>query len=189
MNRRNFLFAATGLGVAGAWCLSHNKLAGNTAVASVDSGLLSKAANWQDLLPANLSVPTLNTPLDVTEAEWASRLNDDAFRVLFKEATERAGSSALNLEKRDGIYACKACALPLFSSAMKYDSGTGWPSFFTSIDTHLATSTDYKMIVPRTEYHCARCGGHQGHVFSDGPAPSGKRWCNNGVALDFIATV
>jgi peptide-methionine (R)-S-oxide reductase len=90
-------------------------------------------------------------------------------------------------EKRAGEYRCAGCQLPLFTSEMKYDSGTGWPSFFDAIEGHVETKTDYKMILPRTEYHCARCGGHQGHVFKDGPAPTGQRWCNNGDALVFVA--
>jgi peptide-methionine (R)-S-oxide reductase len=92
----------------------------------------------------------------------------------------------LNEEKRPGVFVCTGCRLPLFTSAMKYDSGTGWPSFFTTIPGSLATKTDFKLIWPRTEYHCVRCGGHQGHVFNDGPPPTGQRWCNNGVALQFI---
>lgn len=103
-----------------------------------------------------------------------------------KEGTERAFSSALNDEKRAGIFACAGCDLPLFSSPMKYDSGTGWPSFVTSIPEALQTKQDFSMVWPRTEYHCSRCGGHQGHVFNDGPAPTGERWCNNGVALRFM---
>ena len=109
-----------------------------------------------------------------------------AYAVLFEEATERPGSSPLNHEKRDGTYVCAACYLPLFSSETKYDSGTGWPSFFRPLPDALGTKTDWKMILPRTEYHCARCGGHQGHVFDDGPPPTGKRYCNNGVALRFV---
>ena len=106
--------------------------------------------------------------------------------MLFRDGTEPAGSSPLDAEKREGTFVCRACDLPLFTSAMKFDSGTGWPSFFTSIPGHLDTSRDFKLILPRTEYHCVRCGGHQGHVFEDGPAPTGERWCNNGVALRFV---
>lgn len=189
MNRRNFLFAATGFSLAGVWGLSHNGSSSNVAYASIEEGSQLVADNWQELLSDNANLPTLGTPLNVTDSEWESRLSNDAYHVLFKEATERAGSSALNNEKRDGIYACKACSLPLFSSAMKYDSGTGWPSFYTAIDSHMATSKDFKMLIPRTEYHCVRCGGHQGHVFNDGPAPTGQRWCNNGVALKFFEYV
>jgi peptide-methionine (R)-S-oxide reductase len=111
-----------------------------------------------------------------------------AFDVLRKEATERPGTSPLNDEKRRGVYVCAGCDLPLFTSAMKYDSGTGWPSFFTTIPGAFGTKTDYKIVWPRTEYHCARCGGHHGHVFKDGPKPTGERWCNNGVALRFLPT-
>ncbi len=106
--------------------------------------------------------------------------------MLFQEATERPGSSLLNHEKRKGTFVCAACYLPLFESETKFDSGTGWPSFFRPIPDHIETKKDYKLIFPRTEYHCARCGGHQGHVFDDGPPPTGQRWCNNGVALTFI---
>ncbi len=106
--------------------------------------------------------------------------------MLFEEATERAGTSPLNEEKRPGTFECAACGLPLFESDMKFDSGTGWPSFFESIPGRLETKRDFKLILPRTEYHCARCGGHHGHVFNDGPEPTGKRFCNNGVALKFV---
>ncbi|MCB1887107.1 MAG: peptide-methionine (R)-S-oxide reductase MsrB [Rhodocyclaceae bacterium] len=124
--------------------------------------------------------------LDKPHEEWAALLPAPAYAVLFEEATERPGSSPLNHEKRDGTYVCAACYLPLFSSETKYDSGTGWPSFFRPLPDALGTKTDWKMILPRTEYHCARCGGHQGHVFDDGPPPTGKRYCNNGVALRFV---
>ncbi len=106
--------------------------------------------------------------------------------MLFEEGTERAGSSPLNGEKRDGAFVCAACFLPLFDSSTKYESGTGWPSFWQPLPGAVATKTDFKMLLPRTEYHCVRCGGHQGHVFDDGPKPTGKRYCNNGVALQFV---
>ena len=107
--------------------------------------------------------------------------------MLFEHGTERAFTSPLEREKAAGTYVCAACFLPLFSSAGKFDSGTGWPSFFEPIaPEHVGTSCDFKLVLPRTEYHCARCGGHQGHVFKDGPQPTGQRWCNNGVALRFV---
>ena len=125
--------------------------------------------------------------LDKPHAEWQRTLTPEQYAVLFEEHTERPGSSPLNAEKRAGTFVCAACHLPLFASATKYESGTGWPSFFAPLPGHVATKRDFRMILPRTEYHCARCGGHQGHVFSDGPKPTGKRYCNNGVALHFVA--
>lgn len=119
--------------------------------------------------------------------EWARLLPRPAYAVLFEEDTEPPGSSPLNGEKRDGTYICAACFLPLFDSATKYDSGTGWPSFWQPLPDAVATRRDFKLILPRTEYHCVRCGGHQGHVFDDGPEPTGKRYCNNGLALQFVA--
>jgi peptide-methionine (R)-S-oxide reductase len=124
--------------------------------------------------------------LRLSDAEWKSRLTPVQYDVLRKEATERSTSSPLNTEKHKGVYHCAGCDLPLFSSDMKFDSGTGWPSFFTTLPGALLTKTDFKMFLPRTEYHCARCEGHQGHVFDDGPAPTHKRFCNNGVALKFV---
>lgn len=121
-----------------------------------------------------------------SNAEWKKILTPEQYHVLREEGTERPFSSPLNNEKRKGIYVCAGCELPLFTSEMKFDSGTGWPSFFTCIEGHLETKRDFKLIFPRTEYHCARCGGHQGHVFNDGPPPTGQRWCNNGIALKFI---
>ena len=125
-------------------------------------------------------------PVEYTEADWKALLDEDRYRILFEEATERAFTSPLNDEKRTGTYVCAACFLPLFRSEDKYDSGTGWPSFTRPIEGRLDTKRDFKLILPRTEYHCARCEGHQGHVFEDGPRPTGQRWCNNGLALRFV---
>lgn len=122
----------------------------------------------------------------LSKDEWKKRLSDAEYRVLRKEGTEPSGSSPLNEEKRKGTFVCAGCGYPLFLSSAKYESGTGWPSFYTPIKGHVGTKTDFKLLYPRTEYHCARCGGHQGHVFKDGPEPTGLRYCNNGVALDFV---
>ncbi|WP_192034839.1 peptide-methionine (R)-S-oxide reductase MsrB [Halomonas sp. YLGW01] len=125
--------------------------------------------------------------LELGEAQWRERLSDAQFHILREAGTEPAYSSPLDKETRQGEFRCAGCDLVLFGSEMKYDSGTGWPSFFTHVEGHLLTQVDYKAIWPRTEYHCARCGGHQGHVFEDGPEPTGLRWCNNGLALTFVA--
>ncbi len=146
------------------------------------SGLFAAAA-LPILSRGSAAAPALDKP----KAEWKRLLPADRYEVLFEEGTEPPGSSPLDREKRDGTFVCAACFLPLFDSSRKYDSGTGWPSFWEPLPAAVATRTDYKLIFPRTEYHCARCGGHQGHIFKDGPKPTGLRYCNNGLALQFIA--
>ena len=149
-------------------------------------GLAPKLADAQT--PAQTPSPAAPRPdpLRLSDAEWKKRLAPAQYDVLRHEGTERPGSSPLNDEHRKGRFHCAGCDLPLFGSEMKFDSGTGWPSFFTSLPGAVVVKTDYKLILPRTEYHCARCEGHQGHIFDDGPKPTGKRYCNNGVALSFV---
>jgi len=121
-----------------------------------------------------------------TDAEWKKVLTPEQYWILREEGTERPFSSPLNSEKRKGTFVCAGCDLPLFESRTKFDSGTGWPSFWDSITGAVEQKVDHKLIVPREEYHCARCGGHHGHVFNDGPKPTGLRYCNNGIALKFV---
>ena len=150
--------------------------------------------HWLSLLSTLGLAPTARavdpapsgTVQPLTDAQWKQRLTPEQYRVLRHEGTEPPGSSPLNHEKRRGQFVCAGCDLPLFDSGMKFESGTGWPSFFATLPGAVATRTDFKLILPRTEYHCMRCGGHQGHVFDDGPKPTGKRYCNNGVALKFV---
>ena len=161
-------------------------LAGTAAWAS-----LAACSNAQETKESAMSTAPTKTDdaadwANLSEREWQERLTEQEFHVLRKEGTERAGTSPLDKTYEDGTYACAGCALPLFASEAKFDSGTGWPSFFDHLPGAVETKRDFKLIVPRTEYHCARCGGHQGHVFKDGPAPTGLRYCNNGVALDFV---
>ena len=128
------------------------------------------------------------TVFEVTysDEEWRSRLTPAQYHVLRQEGTERAGTSPLNQEKRAGTYHCAGCDLPLFSSETKYESGTGWPSFYAPLEDAIGTSEDRSLFMTRTEVHCRRCGGHLGHVFEDGPPPTGLRYCMNGVALTFV---
>ncbi|MGB1801198.1 MAG: peptide-methionine (R)-S-oxide reductase MsrB [Gammaproteobacteria bacterium] len=161
MKRRQFLIQASG--VAGALLVSSH-------------GLLAHPIN-----------PDIDVaPLDKSDKEWRKLISTQEFHILFEEGTEPAGSSPLNHVKEKGTFICAACYLPLFESETKYESGTGWPSFFRPIEGRLDTKLDLKLIWPRTEYHCIRCGGHQGHVFEDGPEPTGLRYCNNGLAIKFI---
>lgn len=155
------------------------------------AGLTANAATTKDEEMAKQNPDPSTIPdydkWQLSDKEWKERLagQGEAYAVLRKEATERPFTSPLNEEKRDGVYACAGCGFDLFTSNTKFDSGTGWPSFFDHVPGAIGTKTDFKLIIPRTEYHCARCGGHQGHVFKDGPHPTGLRYCNNGVALTF----
>lgn len=177
MERRSWLklFAATPLAALA-----------RSAYAKGDKTVEELQKNWKSLLAPGADIASSSEPLKLSDAEWKKRLTPAAFDVLRHEGTERAGSSPLDREKRPGVFVCAGCGLPLFSSAMKFDSGTGWPSFFTTIAGAVATKRDFMLIIPRTEYHCVRCGGHHGHVFDDGPEPTGLRYCNNGVALRYI---
>ncbi len=148
-------------------------------------GLAPKLVDAQTPAQSTPAAPKADL-LRLSDAEWKKRLAPAQYDVLRHEGTERAGSSPLNDEHRKGRFHCAGCDLPLFGSETKFDSGTGWPSFFASLPGAVVVKTDYKLILPRTEYHCARCEGHQGHVFDDGPKPTGKRYCNNGVALKFV---
>jgi peptide-methionine (R)-S-oxide reductase len=180
MNRRTWLqglFAAAGGALA--------SQAGAAAGApSKEVEALQK--NWRTLLAQGAAAPSPADKLNLSKDEWRKRLDKMQYHVLREEGTERAGTSPLDREKRAGVFACAGCDLPLFTSDMKFDSGTGWPSFFTTIPGVFETKTDHVLIYARTEYHCTRCGGHHGHIFEDGPRPTGLRYCNNGVALKFI---
>jgi len=157
-------------------------IVGSTAgsVLLLRSGIVSAAT--PEAAVDRVKFTRLEKPLET----WRKLLPPAAFDVMFEEDTERPFSSPLNDEKRPGKFLCAACFLPLFDAKAKYDSGTGWPSFYQPITGRVGTRQDRQLIFTRTEYHCARCGGHQGHVFDDGPKPTGQRWCNNGVALMFV---
>ena len=179
MNRRQFL----GLGLVSLPALYTLQVTAKDN----DMTLEELHNSWRDYLPGDFSPPSPDSTLELSTDEWRERLSPLAFDVLRKEGTERAGTSPLDNEKRRGVFVCAGCDLPVFTSAMKFDSGTGWPSFFTHIPGAFETKKDFKLVWPRTEYHCVRCGGHHGHVFNDGPRPTGQRWCNNGAALKFLA--
>ena len=173
MDRRSFLTQAASLAAAVA-------TTGAIAAPFYSRPLFATEPDMSD--PTTQKVEKLKK----SKAEWKKLLPDDAYDILFEEGTEYAGSSPLNKEHRDGTFVCAACFYPLFRSEDKFESGTGWPSFVRSMAGHVETKRDFKLVLPRTEYHCARCGGHQGHVFDDGPPPTGKRFCNNGLALRFV---
>jgi peptide-methionine (R)-S-oxide reductase len=179
MHRRTVLSALLALPAAAA---STRLFAARRTGADIEA----MRARWREFVPAGFSPPEAGSELELDDRQWRARLTEAQFHVLRDDGTERAFSSPLNDEKRPGIFTCAGCELPLFTTEMKYDSGTGWPSFFTTIPGTLKTRRDYKYGWTRIEYHCARCGGHQGHVFDDGPPPTRERWCNNGVALQFM---
>jgi peptide-methionine (R)-S-oxide reductase len=180
MKRRPLLLALLALPAAAASTRLFAARRTNTDIEAIQ-------ARWRDFVPTGFTPPEAGSALDLDDSQWRARLSEAQFDVLRDDGTERAFTSPLNDEKRPGIFTCAGCELPLFTTEMKYDSGTGWPSFFTTIPGAVKSRRDYKYGWTRIEYHCARCGGHQGHVFDDGPAPTRERWCNNGVALQFMA--
>ncbi len=185
LSRRNALTVLGGGLVIGAGVFATNASADNK---SASAPQLDRDSSLGDIPLEAPGFDKLTTAewQDLPESEWKKRLSKHAYYVLREEGTERAFTSELNNEKRDGWFACAGCGQILFSSAHKYNSGTGWPSFWEVLPGRIDTKPDRKLFYVRTEYHCSRCGGHQGHVFDDGPAPTGQRWCNNGVALTFI---
>lgn len=155
-----------------------------TRRAAIASGVLAAGAGLIGLRA--FAAPQRKFEVHYTDAEWRRRLGPARYAVLRQAHTERAFSSPLDKEKRAGSFVCAGCGLPLFASRTKFDSGTGWPSFYAPLRGAVATSTDFAIGIPRTEVHCRRCGGHLGHVFDDGPRPTGKRYCMNGLALTFV---
>ncbi len=189
MKRRNFVGLSAGILAIPAVTVAHRVFLGSDKqYLDAKQGTLSVAMDQSSTGTMEGKPMKENIEkLLLTEAQWKQRLTATEYRILRKAGTERPFTSPLNDEKRAGTYVCSGCDLALFESSTKFDSGTGWPSFFDVIPDHVLTSVDYKLIFPRTEYHCARCEGHHGHVFKDGPRPTGLRYCNNGAVLKFIA--
>ena len=184
MKRRTFLgaVALTPLAMAGVACDSSARPAATASEQEVEA----MRRDWKALLAPGADVTLSTEPLRRSEAEWKKTLSPGQFDVLREDGTERAFSSPLDREKRPGVYACAGCGLPLFASDTKFESGTGWPSFYTPIEGAVEKSDDFSFGMARDEVHCRRCGGHLGHVFNDGPKPTGLRYCINGLSLKFI---
>ncbi len=180
MTRRGLLRS---LLAGGIWSAFRGHSSAAQPVSLKDVEALQK--NWKSLLAEGVKVPLPNEQLKLSKEEWRKRLSPNEFNILREEGTEPPGTSPLNSEKRPGIYTCAGCDLPLFSSTAKFDSGTGWPSFFRALPSAVVTRVDDSLLMDRTEVLCRRCGGHLGHVFEDGPKPTGLRYCMNGLALRF----
>ncbi len=189
MKRRNFLSVLFGAaGAAGVAGIAGMATQPKTAMAQ-KSPTDPRPENVKIALKQASAPMTKIEKLELSEAEWKKRLTSAQFNVLRDEGTERPNSSPHGDEKRKGVFHCAGCDLPVYTTEMKFESGTGWPSFYTTLPGVFDKKRDFKLIYPRTEYHCGKCGGHHGHMFTDGPQPTGQRWCNNGAALVFKPSV